>query len=1127
MRRLYYCRLVGFAAVGLVVLWAAPLFRPQASPSPPADFQSAEESVFWIPLLVGSSETMTGIAVTNPSAAPATLVFEAYDSDGKPLGSGAWDQPEGKDPDGVLLPGHQRALNDFEIFDIDLSLLRQGWIRIRSNNPAVKVVYQYVRSDLSALDGMNAVVEPQRRLFYPWVLEAWPNSPDCRVKTMLSLVNPGDEPAEIRITPRNPAGQAAAEPWETRLPPLVALQGSPNDWFPGVTDPIILEVETLTGPGLVGSEWISHGGTDPFFVVSNALAPSEGAFTLYSAQLASWSGMRTFVCVMNPDDESQSITIRARSEAGNLLGNVYQGSLSPHGFLLGDAAELLAFTGEAVGTLELRAERAPVIGSVIFGDPSAGYAAALPLEAPVQGGVLFPHVAHLPGFFTGLAFHIVGTDPTRLGIQVWDRNGERTATGPRDSTPEGFNSGSRLSQVLSELTGLALQAGGFIQVHSSNGALVSQELFGTDDLSLLSAVPGYPHSDKSPADIPLSEFIVVDQFGYLPDAQKVAVIRDPLKGFDKEKEFTPGPLYAVVETTDGRWIYTGEPTVWKEDDKFDPSSEDQSSGFQSSGDRAWWFDFSSLTKSGEYYVLDVARNVRSPVFQVADTVYREVLKHAVRTFFYQRAGYPKQSPYADEGWTDAASHLGRGQDAQCRSWFKQNDPATERDLSGGWYDAGDYNKYTNWTASYIIELLRAYEENPEAFGDDYRIPESDNGIPDVVDEALWGLAWLVKMQNEDGSLLSVMGLSHASPPSDAKGPSYYGDPNTSATLSGAAAFAYSAKVLRKLGRDELNDYAEELVGRAVRAWNWAEKNPKVLFYNNSPQDRTQGLAAGQQEVDDYGRLVKKLAAACYLYETTGDTRFREYFDSNYAKTHLLEWTFAYPFEQEVQDVLLYYMTVPDATSSVVDKIRSTYQTAMEGDENTKHNFFAIRGEEDPYRAYLKDYTWGSNGVKARQGTMFYSLISYGIEPTDEARHAAERYIHYLHGVNPLGMVYLSNMYAYGAERAVNEFYHSWFTDGSTRWDRVGVSTYGPAPGFLTGGPYPSYDWDGCCPSRCGSSSNNSKCFAEPISPPKGQPPQKSYKDFNTGWPLNSWSVTENSCGYQSVYIRLLSKFVRR
>jgi hypothetical protein len=90
---------------------------------------------------------------------------------------------------------------------------------------------------------------------------------------------------------------------------------------------------------------------------------------------------------------------------------------------------------------------------------------------------------------------------------------------------------------------------------------------------------------------------------------------------------------------------------------------------------------------------------------------------------------------------------------------------------------------------------------------------------------------------------------------------------------------------------------------------------------------------------------------------------------------------------------------------------------------------------------------------------------------------------------------------------------------------VGKSIYGPAPGYLTGGPNPSYNWDGCCPGGCGSSANNAVCLSESISPPRDQPKQKSYKDFNTSWPLNSWEITENSCGYQVNYIRLLSKFV--
>jgi endoglucanase len=51
------------------------------------------------------------------------------------------------------------------------------------------------------------------------------------------------------------------------------------------------------------------------------------------------------------------------------------------------------------------------------------------------------------------------------------------------------------------------------------------------------------------------------------------------------------------------------------------------------------------------------------------------------------------------------------------------------------------------------------------------------------------------------------------------------------------------------------------------------------------------------------------------------------------------------------------------------------------------------------------------------------------------------------------------------------------------------------------------------------------CGSAPPAPPAGQPDQKSYFDFNESWPLNSWAVTENSNGYQTAYIRLLSKFV--
>ena len=140
---------------------------------------------------------------------------------------------------------------------------------------------------------------------------------------------------------------------------------------------------------------------------------------------------------------------------------------------------------------------------------------------------------------------------------------------------------------------------------------------------------------------PVTPYIVVDQFGYLPDGEKVAVIRDPQTGFDAAASFTPGSSYALVNAATGSRVYTAAPTVWN------AGATDVSSG-----DKAWWFTFTSVTTAGDYYVLDIDRNVRSYPFTISDHVYRDVLKQAVRMLFYQRAGQNKDAAHAGAGWTD-------------------------------------------------------------------------------------------------------------------------------------------------------------------------------------------------------------------------------------------------------------------------------------------------------------------------------------------------------------------------------------------------------------------------------------------------------------------------------------------
>jgi endoglucanase len=617
--------------------------------------------------------------------------------------------------------------------------------------------------------------------------------------------------------------------------------------------------------------------------------------------------------------------------------------------------------------------------------------------------------------------------------------------------------------------------------------------------------------------------IVIDQFGYPTKSKKVAVIRAPQVGYDSDFKYSPSPSYALVELPAGKVVKAGAPTAWN------GGNTDQTSG-----DDVWWFDFSEVEAPGRYAVVDIEKGVRSAEFSIDDHVYKNVMKHALRAFFYQRAGFEKKPEFAGKAWADRASHLGPNQDPETQPWHegRRSTPAKSliKDLRGGWYDAGDYNKYTSWTARYIITLLQAYQEHPQAFSDDYGIPESGNGVPDILDEVKWGLDWLVRMQNSDGSLLCVQGLASASPPSDAKGDSYYGPPTTSATLMGAAAYAYASKVFASRPEAGLKQYGDDLRKRATAAWAWAIENPSVLYYNNdeSKQPGSKGLAAGQQEMSEADRLRAHFEAAVYLFEMTGEAQFKQFADANYGAL-LPSWGPSM-WEVEVVDSLLYYAQLPGATPEAATSIRERLLASLTRDSQA---FQTALEQTDPYRAPMKDYTWGSNKGKAMQARLFQLAALYEADPklSETSLAAVLEYAHYLHGVNPLGLVYLTNMAQAGASHSATTMFHSWFARG-TRWQRVTEQLPGPPPGFLVGGPNPQFSLDQCCSVAPGSPGN--RCYnpsaaalcQRNFKPPLDQPAAKSYLQYNDPWPANSWAISEPSMYYQSYYIRLLAAFTR-
>ncbi len=595
-----------------------------------------------------------------------------------------------------------------------------------------------------------------------------------------------------------------------------------------------------------------------------------------------------------------------------------------------------------------------------------------------------------------------------------------------------------------------------------------------------------------------SSHIHVDQFGYLPEMSKVAVISNPMSGYNASDSFSPALKYLVKKWDTDETVFRASLTPWNAGNMH-----------LQSGDQVWWFDFTPLNTEGSFYLLDTVNNVRSVRFEIHPYVYHQVLKTTLKVFYFQRCNYAKLTTWAGS-WSDPnPSFTGTEQDSDCRLATNPL-PVNSRDLTGGWFDAGDYNKYMNFADGVVHQLLSAYQIAPYLWTDHFEIPESNNGIADILDEIKYELDWMLKMQNPDGSCLhkvSNLTFNSSSPPSTDAEIRRYAPATISATISACGAFAHAAIVYGSVQIPAMNTYASSLQTAAELAWTWLSANPGTSNYNNN------GFVNVAAEDDAYTQQVNRVKAAIYLFALTGNSIHQQYVDSEWPNIHLFQWQFAYVFESEIQDALLYYASLPNATPSIANEIKSIYLSSL---ENNAANLPAISNQLDAYRAYLIDnnYVWGNNRDKSAKGSLFMNLVNYQLNPTMDSFYtaAAFGYLHYLHGVNPLNLVYLSNMQGLGGEQSASTMYHAWFHDGHPLWDQTGVSTYGPPPGYVTGGANPHYSPDGAY-------------TGPPIEPPQNQPIQKSYFDWNTSWPENSWEVTEPGIYYQSAYIKLLASLI--
>lgn len=587
---------------------------------------------------------------------------------------------------------------------------------------------------------------------------------------------------------------------------------------------------------------------------------------------------------------------------------------------------------------------------------------------------------------------------------------------------------------------------------------------------------------------------MVDQFGYLPGDAKAAVVRDPEVGFDRNSRFDPGTRYELRRADDGTVLLTGTLVPWN-----------GGAVQATSGDRGWWFDFSAANRPGRYFVYDAQRKSRSATFSIDPQVYRPILKAAMRMYYYQRSGTPKRPPYADPCWTDVAAYMGPNQDGQAHDVTDRDNPRKVRDLSGGWFDAGDTNKYVTFAVQPVHQLLSAYEDHPAGFTDDFGIPESGNGIPDLIDEVKWEVDWLERMQFEDGSVALKVGdikVMNPSPPSSDRSERFYVPACTSSTIAAAGMFAHASFVFA--GFAPLAGYAADLKDRAIRAWDRYQGRSATQTHCD------QGIVlAGNADRSAQDQAAEAVEASVYLFAITNESKYQDYLKTHYRETRPyrdIGWS---RYQPDQGESLLFFTRLKTADAA----LRRDILEDKGRDVRAGNRIYGFRPDDDLYRAYMHDpqYHWGSNNPRANYGNSNVDVITYSIPVSDPSmyRQRALEILHYFHGVNPFGMTYLTNMYSAGATRSANEIFHSWFQT-HTKWSDARTSECGPAPGYVPGGPNVNAAADGVPTS---------------LAPPTGQPAQKSYRDWNGIWPDASWAVTEPAIYYQSAYVKLLSAFV--
>ncbi len=467
----------------------------------------------------------------------------------------------------------------------------------------------------------------------------------------------------------------------------------------------------------------------------------------------------------------------------------------------------------------------------------------------------------------------------------------------------------------------------------------------------------------------------VNQVGYLPDGAKTAIV----SGYGDMLPCRAGDAFEVVDAASETVVYEGALTL--------------KTGLDASysGEAMLTADFTPVAAAGMYYLrLKALPQETSPAFLIGTEVYDLVLRDATRYYYYQRSNMAVEEEYG-EGFTrpdlspvDFSLPL-------------MEDPTVRLDVSGGWHDAGEIGKYVIPGAVALNSLLWAYKLYPNAFGDANNIPESGNGIPDLLDEAKWELDFILKMQDETtgGFYMKTKATLDNDPPESRV--VWPATANTSAVCAAILSFAST------IYRDIDPEYADTMLAAAERGWQFAQANPNLFLdtpYGGKNNPHTSLWAAGA------------------LFYATGKKEYGAYFKQEHMR--YLGVFSERVIGSSVDDMAPYgyfcYLMAEGADPGAVRRITTRVNLWIK-------NVLAC-AEENPWNVAIRPDTfwWGSfNIILGVPMDMLAACHATGQDPTRAQQLAADA-VHFILGENPMRKTFVTGHGADGISCTFSNFW---------------------------------------------------------------------------------------------------------